>query len=510
MSKYLNDILSSVNHKYELICLSSANNNPLIEGISFNSKTTKPGDLFVCIVGENFDAHDFVNDAINNGAKAILAQKKINGLNVPLILVDSTAMAMALYGAYMYDYPSTKLRLIGITGTNGKTTVTHLLEQILENANKTCGLIGTLGYRFKSTDQYLDSKHTTPQAPVLQQYLSNMVEKNFDYAVMEVSSHALDLYRVLGCDFATALLTNITQDHLDFHVTMENYANAKIKLFKSLASSKADNKFAIVNLDDPMADKFLASVPKGVTTLTYGINSDADIKAVNIEYTLDGTVFNCYSPYGNFEVKLKLRGQFSVYNALSAISVALTEKVPIDIIKETLFNVENVAGRFESVCSKPLIIVDYAHTPDGMSNILTAAKKLVQNGGKLITVFGCGGDRDPTKRPKMGKIAEELSDRVVITSDNPRTEDPQQIITDILTGIRSLNSGHVKVEINRAAAIEMAIKSASENDVIVVAGKGHEDYQILADRTIHFDDREVVREVVNKLNSCKVGGKNEF
>lgn len=508
MNKELNYLLTNVDYKYQLICPDNVNNNPIIKGISFNSKTIKPGELFVCLVGENVDAHKFVNDAVKKGASAILAQKKLDKMPVPFIVVENTAVAMSLYATCFYDNPSSHLRLIGVTGTNGKTTVTHLVETILEKANISCGLIGTLGNRLSSTDKYEDSKHTTPQSPDLQRYLREMVNSNVEYTVMEVSSHSLDLYRVLGCDFSVALLTNITQDHLDFHVTMDKYATAKMKLFSLLADSKKDNKIAIINLDDPMADKFISIIPDKVQLLTYGISSNADIQAQDIKYTSAGTEFTCKTPSGSFEVKLKLKGQFSVYNALSAISIAIAEKIPTDIITDALYEVKNVAGRFESVSVDPLVVVDYAHTPDGLSNVLLAARKLVPDGGNLITVFGCGGDRDPTKRPKMGKIADELSDKLIVTSDNPRTEDPQQIITDILTGIRRLNTGFVKVEINRALAIEMAIKEANSNDVIVVAGKGHEDYQILADKTIHFDDREVVMEIVSKLKDCAVGGTN--
>ncbi|MEW5822357.1 MAG: UDP-N-acetylmuramoyl-L-alanyl-D-glutamate--2,6-diaminopimelate ligase [Cyanobacteriota bacterium] len=502
MAKHLTDLLELKNIKYDLIKAEN-DNNPLINAISYNSKTTEPGNIFVCLVGENFDAHKFVDDAILKGAVAVIAQKNIKGLSVPVVVVENTAKVMAVVATEIYDNPSKRIRLIGITGTNGKTTVTHLVEKILEKNKKKCGLIGTLGHRFKSTDKYLNSKHTTPQAPELQSYLAEMVDQKFDYTVMEVSSHALDLHRVQDCHFAVALITNLTQDHLDFHVTMENYASAKLKLFSQLAESELENKTAIINIDDNYAGKFLEIIPDNITKLTYGLASDADIQAVDIEYSVNGTVFTCVAPEKTFKVNLKLKGLFSVYNALSAISVSIAEKVPPEIICEALEEIENIPGRFETVSSNPLIIVDYAHTPDGLSNVLTAARKLVPDGGELITLFGCGGDRDPTKRPKMAKIVEDLSDKIIVTSDNPRTEDPQQIITDILTGIKSLGSSHVKVEIDRALAIEMAIKSAKPDDVIVVAGKGHEDYQILADRTIHFDDREEVKKVIEKLNLAK-------
>ena len=505
MNKTLEDILSKFNQDYKIVSTVSLT-DIIVKGISFNSKTLKPGDLFVCLVGENFDAHSFATDAVNNGASVILAQKVLDNIDIPVIVVENTAMAMAQIATIYYDYPGRKMRLIGITGTNGKTTVTHLIEKIFEKYKKKCGLIGTLGHRFSSSDKYINSKHTTPQAPDLQHYLAEMVDKEYDYTVMEVSSHALELYRVLGCDFAVALLTNITQDHLDFHFTMENYAKAKLKLFKQLSESSISNKFAIINKDDSMSDKFIDTLDEGIQLLTYGVNSDADIRAVDIRYNLDGTNFNCITPYGKFSIQLKLKGMFSVYNALSAISVTLAEGVPPETISEALYSVENIPGRFEAIANNPLVIVDYAHTPDGLSNVLSAARNLVPEDGKLITVFGCGGDRDPTKRPKMASIVEELSDKIIVTSDNPRTEDPQQIITDILTGIKNLDSESVKVEIDRASAIEFAIKEANNTDVVVVAGKGHEDYQILADRTIHFDDREVVRDVVGKLNKCKAGG----
>lgn len=506
MSKHLQDLLRNINFQYKVICSDIGDSNPSISGISYNSKSVQAGDIFVCTVGENFDSHHFVYDAVKNGASAVLAQKPIDIIPVPVIMVEDTSIAMALFSNLLYDQPSINIRLLGVTGTNGKTTVTHLVEKIFEKNGCPCGLIGTLGNRLTSSDSYAESKHTTPQAPDLQKYLGEMVKRGFKYAAMEVSSHSLELNRVMGCDFSVAALTNVTQDHLDFHVTMEQYTKAKMKLFRALNSSKAQNKTAILNMDDPSIADFMKILGQDIKKLTYSIDNPSDIMAKNIVYTGNGTEFDCITPYGNAYIKLNLRGKFSVYNALTAISIALAEGIPLSVINEALAAVENVPGRFESVSSNPLVIVDYAHTPDGLSNILLAAKNLVPAGGKLITVFGCGGDRDPTKRPQMGRIAEELSDAIYVTSDNPRSEDPQQILTDILTGIRSLNSGRVKVEIDRYTAIECAIKESSIKDVIVVAGKGHEDYQILADKTIHFDDREVVREIMQKWKAstgCK-------
>lgn len=506
MSKHLQDLLKEINFQYKVICTDIVDCNPMISGIAYNSKTVREQDIFVCTVGENFDSHNFAYDAVRNGASAILAQKPIDNIHVPVVIVEDTSIVMALLSSLLYDYPSQNLRLIGVTGTNGKTTVTHLVEKIFEKNGYACGLIGTLGNRLTSNESYIESKHTTPQSPDLQKYLAEMVKRGFKYAAMEVSSHSLDLNRVMGCNFSVAAFTNVTQDHLDFHVTMEMYTKAKVKLFRALSHSATQNKTAILNADDPLMSEFTKVLASDIRKLTYGIDNPADIMATNIVYTIDGTKFECVTPNGTFNANLKLRGKFSVYNALTAIGIALAEGVELSVISESLAEVENVPGRFESVSTNPLVIVDYAHTPDGLSNILNAAKNLVPVGGRLVTVFGCGGDRDPTKRPQMGHIAEALSDIIYVTSDNPRSEDPQQIITDILAGVKSLNSGKVKVEMDRYSAIECAIKESNINDVIVVAGKGHEDYQILANETIHFDDREVVKQIVQKYKAssgCK-------
>lgn len=472
-----------------------------ISGISYNSMTVQKGDIFVCLVGEHSDGHSFAVDAVNKGASAIVAQKNIDVSEVPVLIVKDTQLALAQISCVFYDFPSEKLRLIGITGTNGKTTVTHLVEKIFENAGIKCGLIGTLGQRFSSDEGYKEAKHTTPQAPELQLTFSRMLENNVKNVVMEVSSHALEQHRVGCTKFAAAVLTNLTQDHLDYHITMDNYFKAKSKLFTSLTSQTRENNYAVVNADDPSAEKFISSVPAGIKIITYSINNEADIMAKNIEFTVNGAIFDCKTPLGEVKINLQMTGLFSIYNALAALAVGIGENIPLDICIKALESTKSVAGRFEVVEREPLIIVDYAHTPDGLSNVLEAARKIVPANGKLICVFGCGGDRDATKRPKMGKIAEDLADIVIITSDNPRSEDPQQIITDILTGIKSLNAQKISVEIDRRSAIEQAIRNSNVNDVIVIAGKGHEDYQILKDKTIHFDDREEARLAFAKIKN---------
>ncbi len=462
-----------------------------ISGISYNSKTTKKGDIFVCLVGEHTDGHKYAQMAVNNGAVALLAEKPLE-IKIPQVIVTNTRHKIADIADRFYSRPSLGLNLIGVTGTNGKTTVTHLIQRIFEENQQKCALIGTLGYKLSSNGEYRDAKHTTPQAPELQATLRMIkdVEK-IDNVVMEVSSHALEQNRVGGCRFDGAVFTNLTQDHLDYHITMENYFQAKAILFKNLK----EGCFAVVNADDKYASKFLDITPKVVNKYTYGVKNNADVMAKNIEFSLNGVEFVLSSKYGDYKMSLHMNGMFSVYNVLAAITTAIAENISIEVALKALENVKGVAGRFEVVAKKPLVIVDYAHTPDGLENVLNSAREITPKDGNLICLFGCGGDRDATKRPKMGAIAEKIADKIVITSDNPRSEDPQQIITDILTGLKSVNPEKVTVEPDRGRAIELLKTISVNNDVIVIAGKGHEDYQILKDRTIHFDDREEARKV---------------
>ena len=463
-----------------------------IKGISYNSNTIKSHEIFVCLKGEHVDGHNFALSAFEKGAIAIMAEHPLN-IEIPQLIVESTQEKIADLAACFYHNPTHSLNLIGITGTNGKTTVTHLVQRIFEYVNKKCALIGTLGYKLNSTSDYLEAKHTTPQAPELQHTLSVILQADVTNVVMEVSSHALDQYRVKNCKFQGAAFTNLTQDHLDFHITMENYFNAKAKLFTSLEKGS----FAVINKDDKYSKKLIDKIPNGVNILTYGIKSDSDLKADNIEFTSRGVIFNCSYKDETVQIKLLLNGMFSVYNALCAIGVSLMSGISLTDAKDALETTKSVAGRFEIVHSDPMVIVDYAHTPDGLENILRAARELTPKDAELICMFGCGGDRDATKRPKMGLIAQSLSDKIVVTSDNPRSEDPQQIITDILSGLKLINPKTVFVEPDRHLAIELLKKISTPKDVIILAGKGHEDYQILKDKTIHFDDWEEVQKVFN-------------
>lgn len=464
-----------------------------ITGISYNSKITKNGDIFVCLKGEHTDGHEFAPMAIENGAIALFCEKPLE-FDVPQIIVKSTKHEIANLSATFYQNPSNNINLLGVTGTNGKTTVTHLIQRIIEKNQERCALIGTLGYKLSSQDTYHDAKHTTPQAPELQKTLKMICENKIQNVAMEVSSHALEQNRVGGCNFNGAIYTNLTQDHLDYHITMNNYFEAKSILFKNLNK----NSFAVINNDDEYSERFKNVVDKDVKIYTYGINNKANVIAKNIDFSIHGACFDCVINGIEKKINLQMNGMFSVYNALAALTTGIALGIDTDTCINALEETKSVDGRFEIVCKKPLVIVDYAHTPDGLENVLKAARELTPQNSNLICMFGCGGDRDATKRPQMGKIADENADIVVVTSDNPRSEDPQLIISDILAGIKTVNTKKVFVEPDRGTAISILKNIAKENDVVILAGKGHEDYQILKNETIHFDDREEAKKVFCK------------
>ena len=461
-----------------------------IQGISYNSQKIKEGDIFICIRGESSDGHNFAYDAVKNGAAALFCEKELD-IDVPQIIVNDTKRTMAAIASKFYDEPSKKLNLIGVTGTNGKTTVTHLIQKIFEENNENCALIGTLGYKLSSNDEYKEAKHTTPQPPELQKDLKLMAANGIKNVVMEVSSHSLEQNRVGFCDFDGAVFTNLTQDHLDYHITMRNYFKAKAVLFENLKNGA----FAVINNDDEYAKDFISVIPENVKIITYGVKNDADVKAANIDFTVEGASFTVKFGTQTEKVKLHLNGMFSVYNVLAAFASALAMNIDFKTIVNALEKTKSVAGRFEIVNKKPLVIVDYAHTPDGLENVLKAARELTPETANLICLFGCGGDRDTTKRPKMGKIADMLADKVIVTSDNPRSENPELIISDIMAGIKTVDNKRIFVESDRREAIKFLKSIADSDDVIVIAGKGHENYQILKNETIHFDDREEAEKV---------------
>jgi UDP-N-acetylmuramyl-tripeptide synthetase len=477
-----------------------------VSGMAYDSRRVQSGDMFFCVPGQKADGNLFIADAIKAGAAAIITEQSLSGreYSVPCIVVSDVRSALAQLADCFFEQPSRKLRLLGVTGTNGKTTTTHLVEHMLQQAGKSTGLIGTLGARWDENGrrEYHDIKHTTPQASDLQQLLSEMVERKISHVAIEVSSHALALKRVACCDFAVACLSNITQDHLDFHKTMENYWRSKRILFEMLRESGQANKTAIVNLDDGLAKEFLEAAGNSVRRWTYGFSKEADCSVVEAKFDFRGTKLKLKTPLGPMQLSLKLNGRFNVYNTMAALLICMAEGIDPEVCRTALEEFAGVSGRFEVVstgatdASEPLCIVDYAHTPDGLENVLNAARALVPTGGRLIAVFGCGGDRDSSKRPQMGEIAEKLADLLVVTSDNPRTEDPDQIIADIVSGIKRMKT--VEVEADRASAINLAVELATGNDIVVVAGKGHETYQILNDRTIDFDDRLEVKRALLK------------
>ncbi|NBJ15416.1 MAG: UDP-N-acetylmuramoyl-L-alanyl-D-glutamate--2,6-diaminopimelate ligase [Dehalobacter sp. 4CP] len=462
----------------------------VINGIAHDSRTVSPGNLYVCIRGYQADGHAFAEAAVQAGATA-LAVEEFLPLAVPQLKFTDTRKAMGFLAAEVFGNPSDRLELVGVTGTNGKTTVTHLIERIVQQSGKKTGLIGTLGSRI-GNNAY-PGQHTTPESTEIQHLLAEMVAENVDLAVMEVSSHALDLGRVSGCVFNAGIFTNLTQDHLDYHKNMQEYLKAKALLFSGLNGGKA-GQLAVLNADDGSC-VFLKE-QAGCRVVTYGVDHEADYRAVNIRLSDRGVEFDVLFHGKRTELFYSTPGKFSVYNVLAAIAWALESGYPTETVVQALHSIKGVPGRFESIRKgQPfLVIVDYAHTPDGLENVLRTAREIT--GGKLITVFGCGGDRDRKKRPLMGEAAGHFSDYIVVTSDNPRTEDPDEIIKDIIPGLKSANYKVIK---DRRSAIDEACMAAGSGDTVLIAGKGHEDYQILGTEKIHFDDREEADKVLRRL-----------
>lgn len=478
--------------KGETILASSATLETEITEICTDSRKADKGCLFLCIDGVSVDGHKFIPEVQKKGAIAILIDKpEYVGENT--ILVKNTRTALSRIAANLYGHPADSMHLIGVTGTNGKTTVTLLLKQLLEQAGHKVGLIGTIQNMIGK--QVVESAYTTPEPLSLHRLFADMKAAGCDYVIMEVSSHSLAQHRVDGLHFDVGVFTNLTQDHLDFHRTMENYLLAKAKLFTMC-------DVAILNYDDAATEKLL-ELSTAKEKVTYSAMSDAaDIVAKNIELKADGVKFNLVAKNLIGRIKLGIPGRFSVYNALAVAAAALQCGIDLTKISVILAEAKGVKGRAEVVpTGRPYtILIDYAHTPDGLYNILSTVKGFAE--GRVIAVFGCGGDRDHTKRPKMGKIAAENADFLVITSDNPRTEEPEAIIKDILGGLQGLKIPHVTLP-NRTDAIRYAMKHAKSGDVIVLAGKGHETYQILKEGKIHYDEREVIAEILAEQNDQK-------
>ncbi len=467
--------------------------NQKITGIKYDSRQIKEGDAFVCMPGFNTDGHLYASQAVANGARVLLVERNLLDVTgCTMVQVKNTREILPLLAARFYNRPSRALRVIGVTGTNGKTTTTHLIKAILEEAGFAAGLIGTLDASFEGYQEKLSN--TTPESLDLERFMRRVSENDGKYLVMEVSSHALEIGRVKEIDFDVAIFTNLTQDHLDYHKSLENYRDAKLKLFANLPTESG--RMAIINVDDPEAHSFLNA--SQVDKITYGINNKATVKAVDIQITSRGSSFRVIYPGGEISMEIKLAGLFNVYNSLAAIAFAIGEEISPLITKKALEKVQGVPGRFETINEGQdySVIVDYAHTPDGLKNILKTAQEITK--GRIITVFGAGGDRDRTKRPLMGRIAAEYSDFSIVTSDNPRSEEPLAIIEEIVVGLRDNKEAHYAVVPDRREAIRHAIYLAHQEDLVVIAGKGHEDYQIIKGKVYPFDDRLVARECIRE------------
>lgn len=472
--------------------VSYSGDNPTVLSIENDHRKVSQGSLFVCIKGYTVDGHDFANAAVANGAVAVLAEKQLS-LSVPVIVVNDTTRALAVLADAFYQQPSHDLKMIGITGTNGKTTTTHIIEKIFADSGVKTGLVGTM--YSKIGEKTIHTKNTTPESLTLQKLFSEMVAEKVQTVVMEVSSHALHLGRVHGVDFNIALFTNLTQDHLDYHGTMADYAKAKELLFSQLGNTfdLHNPKFAIFNEDDPVSAVYKQATAAHIRT--YGIDCTADVMAKNLHLTAKGTNFELITPVGSQHVSIQMVGKFSVYNVLAAVSVALVSHIPLNQIVASIESIKGVAGRFELVDAGQdfTVVVDYAHTPDGLENVLTAIQQFANN--RIFVVVGCGGDRDKTKRPLMAKVACEYGTDAIFTSDNPRSEDPMQILREMESGVAS--EQYVSI-CDRREAIQYAVRQARTGDVILIAGKGHETYQIIGDDVLDFDDKLVAKEAIKE------------
>lgn len=465
--------------------------------IAYDSRKVEGGSLFVAIPGTRDDGHRHVEEAIGRGVVAVVCEKAPSrslhfpASHVTFIQVPDARRALAQLAARFYGHPAERLTLIGITGTNGKTTTAHLVESILKTVGHSVGYIGTLGYR--CGDHLEPTGLTTPEAPDLQRILREMAERGASHVVLEVSSHSLTLHRAEGCRFPVGVFTNLTGDHLDFHGTMEEYFSSKQRLFRELGV-----EVAVINGDDPWGRSILDG--SRARPLTYGLESQADIRAREIRLTQSRLSFTARTPAGEVALESNLIGRHNLYNILAAIGVSHTLGLSGERVQQGVRALKGVPGRFERVEAGQdfAVVVDYAHTDDALRRLLLAARELTP--GRLILLFGCGGDRDRSKRPRMGEVAAHGSDYAIITSDNPRSEEPAAILREIECGLREATStpGHYEVVPDRRQAIQRAISLARSGDTVILAGKGHETYQILKDRVIHFDDREVARQAIEE------------
>jgi UDP-N-acetylmuramoyl-L-alanyl-D-glutamate--2,6-diaminopimelate ligase len=472
----------------------SAHSDMEITEIAYDSRKVKPGALFIAIRGEKANGNEFADDAIANGAVAVISElprpeklsPKLAWLEVP-----DPRKALATASANYFGRPADALKLVGITGTNGKTTTSYLVDSILRSAGCQVGLLGTIAYR--SVRQSQGASHTTPESLELHRFLAHVVQEGGTHAVLEASSHALAMDRLWGCPFAVAIFTNLTRDHLDYHKTFEEYFAAKQRLFEGTGAGAP--KIGVINADDAYGKRLAGLAAR---TLTYGLESAAEITTGKPTYTFSGMKLTAETPIGKFDIQSSLVGRINVYNILAAIGAGVGLELSPGVIAAGIADLSAVPGRFERIdLGQPFqVVVDYAHTDDALRNLLATAKELHAT-GRIITLFGCGGDRDRAKRPLMGEAAGRASDIVVLTSDNPRSEDPLLIINDAIVGLQRTNTKFL-VEPDRERAIAIALDQARPGDIVLLAGKGHENQQVLRDRTIDFDDRDVARRVLRQ------------
>ena len=479
----LSEILKEIN-----VLSAAASGDTEITGVCYDSRRVKSGDLFVAVRGYESDGHKYIPMAVEKGCAAVLCEEAPAG-NVPYVQTDDSRLGLALAARNFYGDPSREMKVIGITGTNGKTTTTYMIKAITEKAGYKVGLIGTI--RNLIGDRIIPTDRTTPESVELQRVFRLMRDEGVQLIVMEVSSHALDQDRVHGIEYLIGGFTNLTQDHLDYHKTFENYLAAKKIMFTR-------SKFAVMNADDSHSAELLRGI--NIPSITYGIRCEkADVRAADIEICARNIEFEMLTPNGNKQINVSIPGLFNVFNAMLAASVCMKLGIDLDTIAEGLKSVKGVSGRMESLPAEGFdfsVILDFAHTPDGLSNLLSAVQGFAK--GRVIAVFGCGGDRDNAKRPIMGATAAKLADFCVVTSDNPRTEDPTRIINMVLEGVRSEKTEYVVIE-NRLEAIRYALNIAKKDDVVVLAGKGHENYQEINGIKHPFDEKIIVAEILEDM-----------
>jgi UDP-N-acetylmuramoyl-L-alanyl-D-glutamate--2,6-diaminopimelate ligase len=463
-----------------------------VKGVTCNSKDVKKDFVFVAIRGNRQDGSHFIKEAIAKGASLVVVQDKLTKLKIKgkikCLVVNDCRKFLAETAHKFYGSPSARIKVAGITGTNGKTTITYLIEALAKESGLACGVIGTINHRFGG--KKITAKNTTPGAQELQSLLAQMHARQVKYCAMEVSSHALDQQRVAGINFSWAIFTNLTQDHLDYHKNLENYFLAKAKLFRFLP----DSKVAIINNDDKYSFRLKRLTKAKI--MTYGLDRKSTVMARDIDFGIHSTEFSLVAPKINLRIKTHLVGRYNIYNILAAIAWGISENLAIQEIKSAIEKFKNVPGRLQEVsCKKGFsIFIDYAHTPDALFNVISALRQLVE--GKIIVIFGCGGERDKLKRPKMGRVVTQLADYAIITSDNPRSENPEQIIKDIQKGI---DKNNYRLVPERLSAIRTGLSLAKKGDCLLIAGKGHECYQVLKNKVKYFNDRKVIQKCLELM-----------